>query len=371
MSSENTTNHKHTTDEIKALLELPFRAAEITWRVLGDGERAEGEARIIPYAYRAAYTRRLDILFGPGGWTQSFSMTTVSNIQRSKKVNKAYVMITTGKILVTSTITIEGFGTKSSTGEGWADDENGTTRAQAQAFRRACAEFGLGRYLRELEGWSCKVPVNAKGYFKRPHFSVLPDSAIHPSEVAEAREVRARAARSSRKSAAHAPATSAGSGTQPARAAQSSPHAAATSTHGSGASTNASATQAASIEAQLAMLRTAEVKQRLAGYLDQLSKPLITSVFTGLSELYANGRMAGNLVNDVFFNLDKAVDLIDGINNMEPMLPNDNTLPSILHSYSAKALSDLQSFGDLKAVSRTVTTIYQAEQERQHGMTAA
>jgi hypothetical protein len=354
MSSEIVPNQKHTTEEIKTLLELPFRAAEITWRVLGDGERAEGEARIIPYAYRAAYMRRLDILFGPGGWTQSFSMTTVSNIQRSKKVNKAYAMITTGKILVTSTITIEGFGTRSSTGEGWADDENGTTRAQAQAFRRACAEFGLGRYLRELEGWSCKVPVNAKGYFKRPHFSVLPDSAIHPSELAEAQEVRARAAKSSRKSAAHAPTASAGSG-QPVRTAQPS----------------ASSASANAIEAQLALLRTPEVKQRLAGYLGQLSKPLITSVVTGLSELYASGRMAGNLVNDVFFNLDRAVDLIDQINTMEPMLPSDNTLPSILHSHSAKSLSDLQTFGDLKAVSRTVTTIYQAEQERQHGTTAA
>ena len=354
MSSENTPTQKRTTDEIKTLLELPFRAAEITWRVLGDGERTEGEARIIPYAYRAAYMRRLDILFGPGGWTQSFSMTTVSNIQRSKKINKAYAMITTGKILVTSTITIEGFGTRSSTGEGWADDENGTTRAQAQAFRRACAEFGLGRYLRELEGWSCKVPVNAKGYFKRPHFSVLPDSAIHPSELAEAQEVRARAAKSSRKSAAHAPTASAGSG-QPVRTAQPS----------------ASSASANAIEAQLALLRTPEVKQRLAGYLGQLSKPLITSVVTGLSELYASGRMAGNLVNDVFFNLDRAVDLIDQINTMEPMLPSDNTLPSILHSHSAKSLSDLQTFGDLKAVSRTVTTIYQAEQERQHGTTAA
>ncbi len=81
--------------------------------------------------------------------------------------------------------------------------------------------------------------------------------------------------------------------------------------------------------------------------------------------------MTGNLVNDVFFNLDKAVDLVDGINNMEPMLPNDNTLPSILHSYSAKALSDIQTLGDLKAVSRSVTTIYLAEQERQHGTAAA
>jgi hypothetical protein len=298
-------------------------------------------------------------------------MTTVSNIQRSKKVNKAYAMITTGKILVTSTITIEGFGTRSSTGEGWADDENGTTRAQAQAFRRACAEFGLGRYLRELEGWSCKVPVNAKGYFNRPHFSVLPDSAIHPSEIAEAHEARARAAKSSRKSAARAQAASAGSGTQPGRPAPSSPQAAAPSAHVSGASTSASPTQANAIEAQLALLRTAEAKQRLAGYLGQLSKPLITSVVTGLSELYANGRMAGNLVNDVFFNLDRAVDLIDQINTMEPMLPSDNTLPSILHSHSAKSLSDIQTFGDLKAVGRTVTTIYQAEQERQHGAIAA
>jgi hypothetical protein len=139
----------------------------------------------------------------------------------------------------------------------------------------------------------------------------------------------------------------------------------------SGSSQDAPVAQADAIEAKLAVLRTPEVKQRLAGYLDQLSKSLITSVVTGLSELHANGRMAGNLVNDVFFNLDRAVDLIDGINNMEPMLPNDNTLPSILHSHSARSLSDLQTIGDLKAVSRTVTTIYQAEQERQHGTAAA
>jgi len=378
MSSENTPTHKRTTDEIKTLLELPFRAAEITWRVLGDGEKTEGEARIIPYAYRAAYMRRLDILFGPGGWTQSFSMTTVSNIQRSKKVNKAYVMITTGKILVTSTITIEGFGTRSSTGEGWADDENGTTRAQAQAFRRACAEFGLGRYLRELEGWNCKVPVNAKGYFKRPHFSVLPDSAIHPSELAEAQEARSHTAKSSRKPAAPMTAAPNRSGNQPTSAVASSAQAApaaATTTHVSGFAPPAHATQHAAgsdaIEAQLAVLRAPEVKQRLAGYLDQLSKPLITSVVTGVSELHASGQMKGNLINDVFFNLDRAVDLMDGINNMEPMLPNDNTLPSILHSHSARTLSDLQTFGDLKTVSRKVTTIYQAEQERQHGTMAA
>jgi hypothetical protein len=219
--------------------------------------------------------------------------------------------------------------------------------------------------------------VNAKGYFKRPHFSVLPDSAIHPSELAEAQEARSHTAKSSRKPAAPAPVASTQGGNQP-RAAASSPQtapAAATATHGSGFAPGAQAAQqtegADAIETQLAVLRTPEVKQRLAGYLDQLSKPLITSVVTGVSELHASGRMKGNLVKDVFFNLDRAVDLMDGINNMEPMLPNDNTLPSILHSHAARTLSDLHTFGDLKAVSRTVTTIYQAEQERQHGTMAA
>ena len=81
--------------------------------------------------------------------------------------------------------------------------------------------------------------------------------------------------------------------------------------------------------------------------------------------------MKGNLVSDVFFNLDRPVALMDGINNMEPMLPNDSTLPSILHSHSARTLHDLETFGDLKAVSRTVTTIYQSEQERQRETMAA
>ena len=131
-------------------------------------KRKAKPASFLMPATRAAYTRRLDILFGPGGWTQSFSMTTVSNIQRSKKINKAYAMITTGKILVTSTITLEGFGTRSSTGEGWADDENGTTRAQAQAFRRACAELGLGRYLRELEGSELQGSGECERLFQTP-----------------------------------------------------------------------------------------------------------------------------------------------------------------------------------------------------------
>jgi hypothetical protein len=38
------------------------------------------------------------------------------------------------------------------TGEEWADDENAGTSAEAQAFKRACSCFGLGRYLYYFTG---------------------------------------------------------------------------------------------------------------------------------------------------------------------------------------------------------------------------
>jgi hypothetical protein len=143
-------------------------------------------------------------------------------------------------------------------------------------------------------------------------------------------------------------------------------------THASGAAPHAQAqANKDAIEVQLAILRTPEIKQRLSSYLEQLSQNLILSVVNGVSELHAVGRMKGNLVDDVFCNLNRAVDIINRIEDMEPMLPNDNTLPSILHDYSAKSLRELQSLADLKAVSRRVTTIFQAEQARQHGEAAA
>ncbi|MBL0158826.1 MAG: hypothetical protein IPP47_17210 [Bryobacterales bacterium] len=37
-------------------------------------------------------------------------------------------------------------------GEEWADNDNAGTAAEAQAFKRACSCFGLGRYLYDLEG---------------------------------------------------------------------------------------------------------------------------------------------------------------------------------------------------------------------------
>lgn len=50
-------------------------------------------------------------------------------------------------MLVYCELIIVGLGSNSATGEQWADNDNAGTSAEAQAFKRACSCFGLGRYL--------------------------------------------------------------------------------------------------------------------------------------------------------------------------------------------------------------------------------
>jgi hypothetical protein len=77
---------------------------------------------------------------------KSFRMPTHA---RTRKGGES---ISTGKILVTCTVTIIGLWSHSGTGEEFADDPNALTAADAQAFKRSCACFGLGRYLYAFEG---------------------------------------------------------------------------------------------------------------------------------------------------------------------------------------------------------------------------
>jgi hypothetical protein len=67
-------------------------------------------------------------------------------------------VIQTGKVLLTCTLTIRCLGCHTGSGEEWADEQNAMTGAEAQAFKRACTCFGLGRYLYNFaEMW---VPLN-------------------------------------------------------------------------------------------------------------------------------------------------------------------------------------------------------------------
>jgi len=130
--------------DIKKLLEeleVPFPPDHVRWRVTNtSNDKKRGQ--IVAYADPRAYTDRLNALFSPQGWTRDYRVETMNNITRVKKGET----IVTGKVLVTCTVTMIGLWSHSGTGEEWADDDNGMTSADAQAFKRACSCFGLGRY---------------------------------------------------------------------------------------------------------------------------------------------------------------------------------------------------------------------------------
>ena len=125
-----------------AELEVPFDPAQIKWRVM----RTSNDGRsglILPFADPRAYTDRLNQLFTPAGWTREYTISTVPSLTRMER-GRATV---TSKVLVASAVTINRLGSHTGTGEEWADRENAVTAADAQAFKRACSCFGLGRYL--------------------------------------------------------------------------------------------------------------------------------------------------------------------------------------------------------------------------------
>lgn len=126
--------------DLVAELEIPFDPVVIEWRVTNTA-RDKARGQVIPYADPRAYTDRLNALFSPAGWTRKYTVHTSANFERSQDQK------TVAKVFVTCELTIVGLGKHSATGEEWADDDNAGTRAEAQAFKRACTCFGLGRYL--------------------------------------------------------------------------------------------------------------------------------------------------------------------------------------------------------------------------------
>ena len=131
--------------ELVGALEVPFDPSQIEWRVINTS-RDKSRGQVIPYADQRTYTDRLNALFTPAGWTRKYSIHTSANFERSKDQKTA------AKILVTCELTVFGLGSHSATGEEWADNDNAGTAAEAQSFKRACACFGLGRYLYYFSG---------------------------------------------------------------------------------------------------------------------------------------------------------------------------------------------------------------------------
>jgi hypothetical protein len=139
--------------ELISNLEVPFHPSVIELRVTNTSKGGPPRGQVMPYADQRAYTDRRNALFTPAGWTRRYTIHTSANFERSKDQKIV------AKVLATCELTIFGVGSHSATGEEFADDENAGTSAEAQAFKRACACFGLGRYLYYFTG-TCEGDSN-------------------------------------------------------------------------------------------------------------------------------------------------------------------------------------------------------------------
>jgi hypothetical protein len=143
--------------ELLAALAVPFPQSLVSWVVIATRQGKRGkQGLVVPYADPRAYTDRLNGLVTAAGWTREYVVEVAHGFERKKKgVDPA---LRAAKVLVVCKVTIFNLGTHSGTGESWADDENAMTAAEAQAFKRSCSCFGLGRYLYDVTG--CWVELN-------------------------------------------------------------------------------------------------------------------------------------------------------------------------------------------------------------------
>lgn len=117
----------------KTLLEqlsVPFAKEDVAWRA-GATSRDKKRAQALPYAEPRVYEDRLNEVC-PGDWSVIFKPW--------------------GESRLICELTLHGV-TRSSTGEFDDGKKNAIaegTVAEAQAFKRACSKFGLGRYLYEI-----------------------------------------------------------------------------------------------------------------------------------------------------------------------------------------------------------------------------
>ncbi len=116
-------------NEILQELRKPFHPSHVTWKP-GSVNKEQTKALALAYADLRAYQNRLDEICGID-WSVTYTPW--------------------GDRIVCH-LTIQGI-TRSSTGEPDSQSERSEiagTSAEAQAFKRACAMFGLGRYLYQL-----------------------------------------------------------------------------------------------------------------------------------------------------------------------------------------------------------------------------
>lgn len=135
--------------EILTKLEEPFDPADLYYKPQAVN-KAKDMAIAAAYCDPRAYSDRLNTIVGADKWSVSYQISTLAPIAGPNPEDWKNKFIYKGKVLVVATLTIEGLGQHSNTGEEEATNDNAITSASAQAFKRAATMFGLGRYLYDL-----------------------------------------------------------------------------------------------------------------------------------------------------------------------------------------------------------------------------
>lgn len=179
--------------EIIAQLSQPFDPSDIKWKPQTVDYKAK-TALAVAHADPRAYIDRLNEVLGPEGWGQEFRFiaTEAPKFIKGKKAWKAPAdapipedkTVPGFKVLAICRLTINGIGVHESTGDSDAADDNAATSAEAQAFKRACLSFGLGRYLYDL-------PKQTVGYDGGQflYTPILPDWAIPKTDCEDCSSV--------------------------------------------------------------------------------------------------------------------------------------------------------------------------------------
>ncbi len=139
----NTPSTGITLDLLVEHLRAPFPLTEIKFLPKSPIQRDNAWVCLaLPYADKRAYEDRLNALV-PGRWSTPAMTPLVAG-------NKLVVPVTLVICEIAHTDVGEAFLTSLSRKGEPREEENAATEAYSQAFRRACAQFGLGRYLYDL-----------------------------------------------------------------------------------------------------------------------------------------------------------------------------------------------------------------------------
>lgn len=301
-------------EELEAMfsrLSEPFDLADVQWVVKSTSKDGKS-ALVAPYADPRAYHRRLDEVVTAAGWSNEYKNQIVPGLTHMLKDK----MVPSGKVAIVCSLSIYALSaTKSATGECWADDENAVTRAEAQAFKRACAMFGVGAYFYRIKNGvdNVKLWVNYDAQKRRiTQEPQLPDWALSESDKANRH-----------------------------------PH------KNSPAQTAPTARPQPVAVAKPAPAPAAHVQSKSVNYVKDLGRPLYDDVVSKIDNMVSEGKVSGDRNATLKSALEKALVLLESVRARAAEMPV-NALDALLDRVGVKQLDMIPNYAVLREIAKGV-----------------